>query len=195
MLPRFSRIAVVVLIALLSIPASLSFAQTDLYWCPICRGDTHHRNGHPHFRPDYPNIRWTFIRITNETESEVTYSVRRSGLADWSTHTLEPGGGKTHWYLPASDAKVRFLWGGKTKAYPLDPNVFRNRTPQDDDGAYYFRKGRGELDLYHLYFYEWYLERQRKGHSEAVEGQIRTRRGGRRSATILRWAKRVWRNS
>lgn len=112
--------------------------------CPWYHGSTKKKK-----RTSHTPVTYGVVALVNETDSEVTYSIRAYRGGGWTKQTVQPGRGRFHWYRPASDFQVSFSSGDTTKTYNLDANVIRGRTPTYEDGRkYYFWKGARGLDLY-----------------------------------------------
>lgn len=141
-------ISVLVLLGI-SFSAGIAVAQ-DLYWCPICGGNTHHYDGHPHFqqqssRPQPPpSNTFGVVTIYNRSNSSISYYLQDRVNGGWKPVTVAAGGSYFHWRSLPANFTIQFYSGNQKKSYHLDYNVVRNRTPVAADGKPYHYNSSGQ---------------------------------------------------
>ena len=123
------------------------------YWCPVCGGNTHHYDGHPHFDPPSNGGGTTrprsnsdgVVTIYNRSSRDLSYHLQRSPGGAWSQRTLKPGRGYFYFEpLPAS-FRIQFdssrASGNQRKTYNLSHNVVkRGKATADAGRPYHFKE-------------------------------------------------------
>ncbi|MBC8875828.1 MAG: hypothetical protein H8E44_40905 [Planctomycetes bacterium] len=144
-------VAALVLVCVVFSVARPAIAQP--YWCPVCGGNTHHYDGHPHFQPPSNGGGTTrprsttdgVVTIYNRSSSDIRYYIQSRSGGGWSLTTVKARG--SHWHSMPQPANFRIQFdssrasGSQNKTYNLSHNVVKRGTATADAGRpYHFKE-------------------------------------------------------